>query len=286
MFTSSFLMSIMFSCVVISLVVIYINYKMSEQDHKISSMLALISTMAQELDFFRRKMLDNSMSDAVGGKRVSHHSMSFELEPNNKLIEVSDEDSQSSDNDEDYEDEDEDDQDDDDDDDEEGEEGEDDNNENENENENVKVLNIHLGNDQSSHMLDTTHFKKLDNERYGVSDNDENESDDDVDLEDDIISINSSDLPNVISNTSTDLTDTIHLEELMSNNTNLQFLKSVDINGLVNNDDNDTHTTQTYSVDYKKMSVQKLRSIAIEKGIHVDVSKMKKNEILNLLLNP
>ena len=278
MFTSSFLMSVMFVCVIISLLVIYINYKMSEQDHKISSMLALISTMAQELDFFRRKMLNTPMSSNVSGGSASHHNMSFELEPNNKLIEVSDEDSHSyddEDDDDDSQDEDADSDDDDDDDD-----ADSDDYDEDKEHENVKVLNIHLGNDQSIHMLDATHFKKLD------SDNDENESEDDADLEDDIISINSNDIPNITSNTSTDLKDTIHLEELMSNNTNLQFLNTVDIKSLVNNDDNINHTNDVYPADYKKMSIQKLRSIAIEKGIHVDVSKMKKNEILNLLLNP
>ena len=277
MFTSSFLMSVMFVCVIISLLVIYINYKMSEQDHKISSMLALISTMAQELDFFRRKMLNTPMSSNVSGGSASHHNMSFELEPNNKLIEVSDEDNHSYDDEDDEDDDDSQDEDADSDDDDDA---DSDDYDEDKEHENVKVLNIHLGNDQSIHMLDATHFKKLD------SDNDENESEDDADLEDDIISINSNDIPNITSNTSTDLKDTIHLEELMSKNTNLQFLNTVDIKSLVNNDDNINHTNDVYPADYKKMSIQKLRSIAIEKGIHVDVSKMKKNEILNLLLNP
>lgn len=78
LFTSPFLMSVMFVCVVVSLLVIYINYKMSEQDHKISSMLALISTMAQELNFFRHKMLNKTNeSDAVGGSSF-HNNMSFD----------------------------------------------------------------------------------------------------------------------------------------------------------------------------------------------------------------
>jgi hypothetical protein len=35
--------------------------------------------------------------------------------------------------------------------------------------------------------------------------------------------------------------------------------------------------------DYKKMSITKLREIAVEKGIVSDASKLKKNDLLKLL---
>ena len=36
-------------------------------------------------------------------------------------------------------------------------------------------------------------------------------------------------------------------------------------------------------IDYKKMSINKLREVAVEKGLVVDASKLKKNDILKLL---
>jgi hypothetical protein len=41
--------------------------------------------------------------------------------------------------------------------------------------------------------------------------------------------------------------------------------------------------TDKDKVDYKKMSINKLREVAVEKGIVVDASKLKKNDILKLL---
>ena len=42
----------------------------------------------------------------------------------------------------------------------------------------------------------------------------------------------------------------------------------------------DTHSD---SLDYKKLSLPKLRSIVSEKGLATDASKLKKNELLKLL---
>ena len=41
--------------------------------------------------------------------------------------------------------------------------------------------------------------------------------------------------------------------------------------------------TKSESMDYKKMALPKLRSVVTEKGLISDASKLKKNELLNLL---
>lgn len=261
LFGSSFVLSIIFAFIVFIVVFVYINYKMSEQDHKISSMLALISTMAQELDFFRNKIATKINGNLMGGgMNINHNHTPFAT---NKLIEVSDEDDpDDEDMDETYS-SDDDNDDDDDDDDESVDEGY---------TEHVKMLNIQLGDDDSPEVLDISESNK---------ELEDSEEDDEELLEDDIVSLNSNDIQEVSQDVSQDITRTIHLEETITNNTDLHFLKSLDIN---NGDDHEVDNVSS-TTDYKKMSIQKLRSIVIEKGIPTDVSKMKKNEIVNLLLS-
>ena len=59
--------------------------------------------------------------------------------------------------------------------------------------------------------------------------------------------------------------------------TNTEFIKSIDISSLEESQkDSDTY-------DYKKMSLNKLRSVVVEKGLATDSSKLKKKELLKLL---
>ena len=254
LFGSPFLLIVVFASIVFTVVFVYINYKMAEQDHKISSMLALISTMAQELDFFRNKIATKMNGDLMGGSiNISHNHTPFAT---NKLIEVSDEDEEdeedeSEDMDESY-----------------SSDEEEDGSLDEDYTEHVKTLNIQLGDDHSPELINISEtHKEL-----------EDSEDDDDFSQDDIVSLNSNDIQEVSQDVSQDITRTIHLEEKIVNNTDLHFLKSLHIN---NGEENDVSST----TDYKKLSIQKLRSIALEKGISTDVSKMKKNEIVNLLLN-
>ena len=45
----------------------------------------------------------------------------------------------------------------------------------------------------------------------------------------------------------------------------------------------DEETEKSMSMDYKKMPLQKLRNIVVEKQLCVDASKLKKNELFKLL---
>ena len=248
--SSSFLFSIAIIIILIGLIFSYISYRMSEQDHKISSMLGLITTMAEEMQFFRSKLSRLSGPDQ---QQQQHHVV---LDPNNlvnmvagnlsnsDLISVSDGDCN-----EEYSDEEEDS----DDNFEEDEEGEDDSSEEEEdddleeehafdlEEENIKVLNISsLGNI-------------------------------DIDLVDhDDLNIKSIHLEEPIDIAQDDIFEAKILPEGISSD-----LKTISIV--------DLEETNKKPTDYKKMSLNKLREVVIEKGIVSDASKLKKNELFKLL---
>jgi len=57
----------------------------------------------------------------------------------------------------------------------------------------------------------------------------------------------------------------------------LNNLKSINILNL------EEDTNKISNVDYKKMTIQRLKSIVQEKGLSLDSSKLKKNELLKLL---
>lgn len=105
--SSSFLFSIAIIIILIGGVFAYVSYRMSEQDHKITSMLGLITAMAEELQFFRSNLSQPELTKVPEEQTRTH----IILDPNNlvagqsHLISVSDdEDNVSEDEDEDDED--------------------------------------------------------------------------------------------------------------------------------------------------------------------------------------
>lgn len=234
----------------------FITYKMSEQDHKISSMIGIISSMAQEQEFLRNKLF------AKSGESGEHVPV-LDTKKNINLIEVSDDDDEedeedddddvscgdsSSDNESDMDNESKSDR----------EEGNDDNGSDEN----TQLLNIHLGNDKIT---------------IESSDIDIEELLDDED--DDTVISQSSDM------TKAPTVKSIHLEQPISitennldnltldQNDNLSYLKILHF----------PESSIPEETDYKKMPVNKLRTIIIEKGILEDPSKLKKPELIKLI---
>jgi len=55
-FSTPFLLSITIIIILIGCIFAYISYKMTEQDHKINSMMGLVTTMAEESQYFRNKL--------------------------------------------------------------------------------------------------------------------------------------------------------------------------------------------------------------------------------------
>ena len=226
--SSSFLIPLIIIIVLSSILFGYISYRISEQDHKISSMLGLISTMAQELDYFRNRIANK------GGAMMIPSTKSLETNQT-QLIEVSDEDYDDDDDDED-------DDDDDDDDDDEYEDDEED----EHDGRNVKILNIHLGNGELN----------IENEIEEISEQDDEEDDDEDGDDDD-------------GDNFSQKSDIEHLVEIVPETTS----KTLHISGF----------DESIEMDYKKMSIGKLRTLVIEKRLSNDSSKLKKAELLQLL---
>jgi hypothetical protein len=243
--SSSFLFSIAIIIILIGGIFAYVSYRMSEQDHKITSMLGLVSTMAEELQFFRsRGSGQNSELDEQQQTQTQSHSHShIILNPNNlvagqpTLISVSDDEDDEDleeDLEEDDEDEDEDDEDDLEDDDEDDLEDDDDVNDLEDECDTNQIQNI-----KSIHLEEPI----------------------DLNLEEDVPQSLNYDL-----NVDQSLD---HSDELL-----VQDLQTISISDL---------EETNKKPDYKKMSLSKLKEVVVEKGVVADASKLKKNDILKLL---
>ena len=241
LFSSSFLFNIAIF-ILIGCILAYVNYKMTEQDHKLNSMIGLISTMAEEMHFFRSKLHNNNNNTMNNLPATDKFQFASQMLGGSELIEVSDNEYEDDEDEEEGDDDEEDEEDDDD------EEGDDDDEEGDDDDEMIELSLENLS--------------------------EELENSDIVDLE----CINN-DFEQNKSIKTIHLEQTFDLEEtnLMTLNDNEikednSFLKNVNMSDL----DEDSKT------DYKKMSVNKLREIAVNKGF-TDASKLKKNDILKML---
>jgi len=242
--STSFLFSIAIIIILIGGIFAYVSYRMSEQDHKISSMLGLISTMAGELQFFRSKLSNKQEEEEEEVKEK------IILDPNNLiagsikhpvLISVSDDESEES------EDQDQDDETDDDQDDE-------------------------TDDDQDDETYD---------DETDVEKNEEVDLEDMIEFDQPILNLEDFIEDNNIKS--------IHLEEPID----LNFTNKEDEHEHEQMDELLTSDLKTISItdleepnkkqDYKKMPINKLREVVVEKGIIAEASKLKKQDILKLL---
>jgi hypothetical protein len=259
LFSPTFLMFLGVLVLVVALLVVYYESKMRDQNHKIASMLSLVSTLAEDMNGVKMG-LNQLAAIRMGGSFPQKFEQPLETsrvpyKQETKLIEVSDdEDDDDDEEEEDDEDEDEEEYDID----EEidiDEESDDDDDDDESKHDGVKVL-----------KMDMT----VDNDLDNLSENNL-ELDELEDLDDELSEVHS------LSSKSSKLSD--KLEETVYGKTlqeplNISDLKTISINL------EDPHPD---SLDYKKLSLPKLRSIVSEKGLASDTSKLKKNELLKLL---
>lgn len=286
-FSVSFLFSIAIIIILTGCIYAYINFKMAEQDHKLSSMVNLVSILAQDLHFVKSKINDAQnvdpnilqySSQLVGGDNISG------------LIGVSDgEDNEESENDYDNEEYDDEDQDQDQDDDEDQDEDQDEDDEYDDEDqdqdeedcsakktqEHIKLLNLSLANDNIDNDLlieELNNYSNLDDVKtiYFINEDDKDviEENDvkEVDVKED--DIKEDDIKEVI-DFGPDGTDSVYVTDHKHYLNNLSFVEDI--------------TDFTTKPEYKKMSTNKLREVVVSKGIITDASKLKKNEILKLL---
>lgn len=211
---------------------------MSDQDHKISSMVSLVSSMAEELQFFRSKM---NVNGNRGGQMVDMNAQ-HEQRHNNGLIQVSDDE---------YEEETDSETDSETDDSASASETESYVSENENEASDSEDGDAYEDLNVKSIQLHDEGIHSLDEENIGDS------------LDDDVIDLSKLPIPHI---EETHEHDHEHDETLKD----VSELKTISI-------------SEEIDESYKKMSLAKLRSLVMEKGLVVDASKLKKNELLKLL---
>lgn len=251
LFNPTFLMFLGILLLVVCLLVLYFENKMREQNHKIASMLSLVSSLAEEVNgvkFGINHLVMRGGDNTMGPTFVN----------DNKLVVVSD---------------DEEDEEEDEEDNVSIEEEESDNVsieeeelesvdsddssslvESDNEElvlEDIKVLKLNIGNTQEEMSVSSHELSNLDIEEM-----------DDLEELNDEDSIVGSSKSTVITNDPTSQLD-INSSDLKTININLE--------------------EHIENVDYKKMALPKLRSIVEEKGLVKDASKLKKNELLKLL---
>jgi len=238
-----FLITLGITLLLVGIVGLFFTQRLQEQNHKINSMVGLVSTMAEEMNYLRGRLTqigglpaNTSGSGSGSASGLQNYSL-FESDPN-KLIDVSDGED----------DDDEDDNDSDSGSDDESEESEDEDEDadekaEEDNSANIKVINIH----ESS--VPETFVEELDNsESDGESDDSRSES-----------------------------SESVNLVEIESSN-DLEAL-NISLGNL-----DDKHINLDLSItDYKKLSLNKLRSLVLEKGLSDDANKLKKQELLKLL---
>ena len=277
LFNPTFLMFLGILVLVVALLVVYFESKFREQNHKISSMLSLVSSLAEELNGTKMVIQHLSMRGGVQSQNFQQEqtfSNFHDLEENvaqqntnntnnTKLIQVSDDENSDSES-----------------------ETSDNNSESDDsveilddEEDSVKEMDdesvssennvIEIGEHNDIKILKLNITQQNDDE----SDNSEEEQKLDFDDLDDLENLSES-------SESLSIKDEPQFEEVTEiNETKDDNIKSMDLKSI-----NITlEETKHESLDYKKMGLPKLRSVVTEKGLISDASKLKKNELLKLL---
>ena len=290
LFNPSFLMFLGILVLVAALLVVYIESKNREQNHKIQSMFSIVSSLAEEVHNLKLGLSQFSFS---GGNNNfnPNNSQNFDednnLDKTNKpnilnnisLIPVSDDDNSDSES-------------------EESEESEDLDLESVDSYSSSEVLNINDSDeDDKSINLDKNKIKIL---KINISENFENENSshdnleiDEIDEIDEMDELSESESVSSKSNEGVEhllLLKKIHENENENENENLEnSLENINSNILdISSSELKTinislEDSNNENIDYKKLPLPKLRSIVVEKGLTSDSSKLKKNELLKLL---
>ena len=300
-FSIPFLICLSLCILLIGCSSIFFYQKISQQDHKITSMIGLISSMAEENQALRLQF-GNMPNVGVGlgglGGGGNKIILQENLPPQNdniKLISVSDDededDSSSEEEDDDVSSNNED------------SENEEDESDNETETHIIKINhdNFNLSTDEYAIFENINQDENVDEIQDEIVDGDsDSESDSDAELDaelDDEINIDENDSSSKVQESNHDIEHLESFEHVVVDNNiksihlDLEQLASSadeikDISIFKSMNDPDASSQQSQKVidtaDFKKMSITKLREIISKQGA-TDASKLKKNEILKLL---
>jgi hypothetical protein len=282
-----FLICLGITLILVGVVGFYFTQKMQEQNHKISSMMGLVSTMAEEMNYMRSRLImasqnnfqqhpgtdiNNITPNMIGGQNTV---------TNDKLIDVSDgedesdEESDCGDSGEDS----------DSDEDSDCDSDEDSDCDSHKSKTNINILDNVVANINIEDLLDVNNTIKIINfdEALNAS------TGEDINIENDSESIDDS-LGDSDSDSESDddsdddgeKTNNINLTQISNDSQlfNPELLKVIDISTI---SDESIKEKNDSNIDYKKMSLNKLRDIIVSKKLVSDPSKLKKNEMLKLL---
>jgi hypothetical protein len=263
LFSPTFLIFLGILVLVAALLVVYFENKIREQKHQLASMLSLVSTLAEDVNGIKFGLNHLAVNYIGGGQPLAQNTETNNFLNQENLIPVSDDE-----DDEDY-DEDDDDEDDDD------EDPEDENtalllDENDSNDDNMELIENEVFSDSDSEFDDRSEVKVL---KINIS----NELNDDVSNELNNLDLQSGDDLNELAH---DLEETeeqqiVETDEIPNENSfDISNLKTINIH---------LEESKNDAADYKKLSIQKLRSIVAEKGLAEDTSKLKKQDLFKLL---
>jgi cobalamin biosynthesis protein CobT len=284
-FNLSFFIILGIMALFVSLLVVYFETKIREQNHKMSSMLSLVSTLAEDMNNMKNGMnyLSQMNNEQQNGVKQDN-TMNGGLENNVKLVktpliyvsdneaeESAEEESDEEESDEENigEEESDEEESEEESDEEESDEEESDEEESEEESEESEEEKTYILNDIDD---DEEHTHNI------VEELEEFTNEDTVK----VVNIHSENEDNVMNVEKILEVDMEHLEENMI--PTMDDLKSISIHIDGQVDEGVSGETNNEIIDYKKLNLPKLRSIAMEKGLE-DTSKLKKQELIELLEN-
>ena len=268
LFNPTFLMFLGILVLVVALLVVYFESKMRDQNHKIASMLSLVSTLAEDMNGVKMGLNHLAIRGGQGFQQpiIPIGENLGNLQKTN-LIEVSDDEEESEEG--------------------ESEEGDE---EPEESDENEDLESVEDDSDNNSEDLNNDiKVVKLQVSNENMSETDElNEDINNLDFEhEDLVDLDGEFEPVVDNDYVEEVldlkygdenkNDVQHLEE--SNIISSSDLKTISINL------GEEHQHHEDNIYYKKLQLAKLRSIAVEKGLtsNSEASKLKKPELLKLL---
>jgi hypothetical protein len=266
LFQPNFLLFLGIFVLAASLLIVYFESKMREQNHKLSSMFSLISALADEINTVKLSLTQNIMGGSLNNKHLDESIINDSNNFKNILINVSD------DEEDDEDDEDEEDDDEDSDEDSDDEDIEEDINE-----DSVSIVDLSDDDSIKNLEINSSDLKVFKFEEKKIE---ENNSINFVNLEKNLLDIleNSQHLENDINTIINDENKFYVSNDIkeMENNNNEHFsseFKTIHIN----------LEEQNETMDFKKLPVNKLRDIVTEKSLTNDATKLKKGELLKLL---
>ena len=250
LFNPTFLMFLGILVLVVALLVVYFETKFREQNHKISSMLSLVSSLAEEVNGSKMIIHQLTMNHQPQNQQFFQHqqpNLEKRIVQNDNLILVSDDEEDSDD-----------------------EEADDSDSDAASE---ISIDESVDDDDDSDNSVieigDSANSNDVKVLKLNIKD-DESESGDEASLEemDDLSAASLEDLDD-------SSTSSVSIKEEKNDNIKSMDFKSINITL--------EETKPEQPLDYRKMALPKLRSIVAEKGLSSDSSKLKKNELLKLL---